>query len=881
MAVELLERDPFLLAFDDLLRQAGEGQGRVVLVSGEAGIGKTVLVERFIARHHARLRVLWGTCEALFTPRPLGPLYDISHQGHAPLRAALERGADRTTLFATVLDELGHDPAHDQVPTVLVTEDIHWADEATLDLIKYLARRIHRTPALLILTYRHDEIGGEHPLRLVLGDLPARDVTRLELEPLSEAAVVLLAERAGRSAEQLYATTGGNPFFLTEVLASNTPGVPTSVRDAVLTRVARLSQGGRGLLELVAVVPNKVEWWALDAVSGDNGKALDECLAAGILQLDNGAVGFRHELARQAVEKALSPTRTRALHAQVLRALLHRDDGQTPLARLVHHAAQAEDRELILRFAPAAARQASAQGAHREAAAYYQTALRFADARETEQRAELLDELCYELYLTGRDGDAIAACNAAIAIWRALNRHEHVGNNLRRLSRLSWHLGRNVEAERYGMAAVELLETLPPNRELAKAYGNMANQCMITNNTASTLVWGSRAIELAERLQDVETLSSALNSIGSVELADGDERGFDKLERSLQIALEHGFEEHVGRTYTNLSVYSMRFRDYQSAHRHIAAGIAYCIDRDLESYISQLTSWRALAALEQGDWEPAGEDAQAALDAPRLAPVDKVHALVALGTVRLRRGDPGVEPLLHEARDLALSAGELERITRVMAARAEEAWLRGDLMQCAAEARIGYELACTHTNPWLLGQFPYWLWRAGAMTDPPSDAALPYALQMAGDWQAAAGAWGKVGCPYEQALALMDGDEAAQRQALEIFERLGARPAAEIVRRQLRSAGVRGLPRGPRPMTQANPHGLTPRQLEILLLVAEGLRNPEIADRLSTTPKTVEHHVSGVLAKLNVRSRTDAVRVAYQLGILPQTAAPSTGKIGK
>ena len=151
---------------------------------------------------------------------------------------------------------------------------------------------------------------------------------------------------------------------------------------------------------------------------------------------------------------------------------------------------------------------------------------------------------------------------------------------------------------------------------------------------------------------------------------------------------------------------------------------------------------------------------------------------------------------------------------------------------------------------------------------------------MAGDWRAAADAWEAIGCPYEQALALMDGDEAAQRTALAIFERLGARPAAEIVRQRLRSAGARGLPRGPRPTTQANPYGLTNRQYEILLLLAEGLRNPEIADRLSTTPKTIEHHVSDVLAKLNVRSRAEAVRLAFQLGLVPQPSNPPTGKMG-
>jgi len=179
MTADLLERDSFLLALNEALRQAAEGHGRTALVSGEAGIGKTSLVERFIAQAPAGVRTLWGACEALFTPRPLGPLYDIAQQAQTPLRAALENEANRATLFAAVLDELTHDAA----PMMVVIEDIHWADEATLDLIKYLARRIHQTSSLLILTYRDDEIDRGHPLRLVLGDLPARDVTRLRLPP--------------------------------------------------------------------------------------------------------------------------------------------------------------------------------------------------------------------------------------------------------------------------------------------------------------------------------------------------------------------------------------------------------------------------------------------------------------------------------------------------------------------------------------------------------------------------------------------------------------------------------------------------------------------------------------------------------------------------
>ncbi|MGZ3677395.1 MAG: ATP-binding protein [Ktedonobacterales bacterium] len=876
MAANLLERDQFLYMLDDLLRQATEGHGRTVLVSGEAGIGKTALVEHFFERHQSAMRVLSGTCEALFTPRPLGPLHDIVHQAQTPLRTALESGANRATLFAAVLDELTHDP----LPAVMIIEDIHWADEATLDLVKFLARRIHRMPALLILTYRDEELRRDHPLWLVLGDLPARDVTRLRLPLLSEVAVTALAEEVGRSIENLYVTTGGNPFFLTEVLASDVPGVPASVRDAVLGRVARLSHEAQCFLELASVVPTKVEWRVLEAMIAVNTARFEECLTAGILHVEGDSLGFRHELARQAVEGTLSPARKRMLHAQVLRAFIDLGEGQVSLARLVHHAAQAENGELVLRFAPAAARQASAQGAHREAAAHYKTALRYASMVDAELHASLLEAMSYEYYLTGQFEGAIEPREAALAIWRPLNRKDKVGPTLRQMSRLSWFLGRVAAAERYGAEAVELLETLPPSHELAMAYGNLSHLRMLQSDTSSAVYWGGHAIELAERLHDAETVSYALNNVGNAELGNGDERGWAKLERSLQVALEHGYEEHVARAYSNLVESKVRTRDYLAAKVYLREGMAYCIEHDLGSWEHCLRGQQARSRLDQGDWTGADDDATAILSVAWATGTNRGPALTVLGQVRVRRGDPGVEPVLDEARDVTLTTGEVEYFVPVAAARAEWKWLQGKREQCLAEAKVGLQQAQRNNEPWCLGQAAFWVWRGGGLTDVPQGIATPFALQIAGDWRAAAGFWERVDCPYEQAMALMDGDEPAQRRALAIFERLGARPATDLVRRQLRLAGIRGLPRGPRPATRENPQGLTPRQLEILLLLAAGLRNLEIADRLSTTPKTIEHHVSAVLAKLDARSRAEAVRVAYQLGLVPQAATLPTSNMG-
>jgi DNA-binding NarL/FixJ family response regulator len=873
MAVNLLERDRELAALDALLDEITAGQGRIALISGEAGIGKTALVERFLARARRQpsVRFLWGACEALFTPRPLGPLYDIASQAQTPLRALLKGDVTRAILFAAVLEELTLSAA----PTVVVIDDIHWADEATLDLLKYLARRIHRTATLLILTYRDDELSRDHPLRYLLGDLPAPAVTRLRLSPLSEAAVASLTHGSNHIAPELYRTTGGNPFFLTEALASEMPGVPASVSDAVLARVARRSSEARHLLNLVAVVPTKMDRWLVEALHGVGGTVLEECLTANLLRVDGEAIAFRHELARQAVEDAVALTQRRALHAQVVHALLDRGEGRVSLAQLVHHAIQAEDSILVLRFSPRAARQASAQGAHREAVEYYRAALRYADGLDPLPRAELLDGLSHEQFLTGNRKDAIVSCEEALAVWNTVGDVEQIGHDLRRLSRLNWYLDKNAEAERYGIQAVEVLETLPPGRELAMAYANMSNLCMVQSNTSQTLVWGERAIALAEQLQDAEPICSALNSIGTAELEENDERGWAKLERSLRIALEHGYEDHVARAYGNLTSNAVRRRKYAEATGYIEHGMAYCAEHDLDSWMLNLWANQARVRLDEGDWARATDDATAILGfpVPREGDMERGPALLVLGQVRARRGDPGVDEMLDEARAFplnigAMRTGVMDSFLSVAAARAEWRWLQGNREASVAEAEVGYQMALEVNGPWYWGEVVIWLWRAGALRKAPAKILPPYSLEIAGDWHAAAAAWEDLGCPYEQAMALLDGDEPAQRKALMIFERLGARPAAEIARGRLRASGARGLPRGPRRATQANPVGLTPRQLEVLLLLAEGLHNGEIADRLSTTAKTVEHHVSAILAKLHARSRAEAVRRAIELELL-------------
>jgi len=868
--MDLLERDPCFHQLSELLRTAATGHGRTVLISGEAGIGKTALVEQFVSQYCGAARRLWGACEALFTPRPLGPLYDIATQAGGSLSTLLGRNTERPMVFSALLEALQQHP-----PTVVVFEDVHWADEATLDLIKFLGRRIPQLPVLFLLTYRDSELGLDHPLWSVFGDLPATSVTRLWLAPLSEQAVTHLAQQAHRSAEGLYAVTGGNPFFVIEVLASDTSGVPLLVRDAVLARIARCSPVGRPLLELVSVVPTRTERWLLEAVLGPAEEALEACLTSGMLSLDHTTVAFRHELARQAVESTLSPLRQQALHSQVLHALLTHGEDASQAARLVHHALGTHEGALVARYAQLAAQQASAQQAHREAAAQYATALLQADQYPLERQAELLEGRAYECYLTSQIEEAMQARQAALQIWQRLERTDQVGHTLRWLSRLSWYLGKTSAAHRYAAEAVHQLETLPPGSELAMAYSNLAHLAMLADETAEVVRWGERAMLLATSMGDDETLVHALNNVGTALLTDQQEQGRAHLQRSLELALERGWEEHVARAYTNLACCAVSERDYPLAEHLLQEGLTYCAEHDLDSCAMYLRVWQARASFEQGRWDDAAQEATRVLNHYRLPAAVKIPALVVLGAVRVRRGDPGSIPVLDEARDLAQATGEPQRILPVTVAGAEAAWLAGNLDQCLAEARVGYELLLAHKYRWKVGELSLWMWRAGGLTSAPGSIAEPCARQIAGDWHGAATLWAQLGCPYEQAFALADGDAEARRDALALFEQLGAQPAAALLRRRFRQQGMRGIPRGPRPSTRANEAGLTSRQLEVLSLLAEGFSNAEIASRLFTSSKTVEHHVSAVLAKLGVHSRAQAVGVAHHLELLPNIGSPN------
>jgi DNA-binding CsgD family transcriptional regulator/tetratricopeptide (TPR) repeat protein len=859
---ELLERDAELEDLEERLAAVRKsGHGRMLLIAGEAGIGKTALVRAFCERRD-RGRVLAGACDSLFTPRPLGPLLDIADEaGGALAEAAASDGVAPARIAAALQEELR------RRPSVLVLEDLQWADEATLDVVRLLARRIETVPALVLVTYRDEELDRAHAVRVLLGELRAAE--RMRLGPLSPEGVARLAGSSG-GADELHRRTGGNPFYVTEVLAAGSAELPDSVRDAVLARVARLDQAARRLLEAVAIMPPRAELGLLEAVAGHDVRSLEDCLRSGVLRSAAGGVEFRHQIACAVVEETLPPDRRALLHRRALAALTAERHRRPDLAWLAHHAEAAGDVAAVVRWAPAAGARAAWLGAHREAAAQFARALRYPDAMNVEQRTDLLERRSYECYLTGSIPEAIESRR------QALEQHRRAGDRLREgdahrwLSRLAWHAGDGAVAAHEAVLAIELLEGAAPGRELAMAYSHMAQLDLLAGDSEGSARWGERALELAQRLEDPGIAAHALNNLGMAELRGGATEGAAKIELSLQLALGAGLDDHVGRAYANLGASALHVREYAMADRALEAGIEYCRERDLDSWLQYMVGWRAVSRLAQGDWEGAAADAGAVLHDPRVSAAGRIPPLVVLGRLRARRDEPDVWPPLDEALALASGTGELQRLAPVAVARAEALWLTGDDAEVAASTDAALRLARRVGDAWELGELCVWRRRA-AIDDPDdgADVAPPFALELSGDALGAAALWTGLGCPYDAALALASSDDETDlRRSLAELQRLGARRAAGRVARMLRERGARDVTRGPRAATRDNPGGLTPRELEVLALIADGLRNSEIAGRLFVSEKTVGHHVSAILRKLGVRTRGQAAAHMAELGLL-------------
>jgi DNA-binding CsgD family transcriptional regulator len=861
MAARLLEREAEFARLDSALVDAAAGGGSVVLLFGEAGIGKTSVVRAFLNAASGRARVLAGACDDLLTPRMLGPLRDAARGAAAgPLAAAAAAGGDRDAVLSAAIEEL----SDLRRPTVLLVEDVHWADEATLDVLRYVGRRIGGLPAVLLLTYRNNEVSHDHPLQRVLGGLSGETVHRMALAPLSRSAVASWAGGTSEASARLYRMTEGNPFFVSEVLASPDGTVPTTVVDAVLARVRRLNGATQRALEQVAVVPSRVELWLARALLSELG-VLGEAEQRGIVEVRADAVSFRHELARHAVVGSCPASQRMRLNERVLAALLAQDE--LDLARVVHHAIEAADDATVVAHAPAAARRAVLVGAQSQAAALYGQALCRGELLSREDRAEIAEAYSWSLFHSDRRREALNAAEEAVRLREDLGDDAALGQALACLSVQQWSGLQAAAALASSERAARLLELSGDSAGRVSSLLHLAVILINLDREQEGVQRVDEALVMAERIGARQLVPMGLIYRGRARLQLGEESGLDELLRGLELARAIGNHEYVMWGYHNLVALLWRLGRYAEMEPYLAQGAEYGRDHDFPTHDHGREAYRYRLLGLRGDWDAAERGLREVLGDPDDPGVLDRHALPALARLAVRRGREDAPTALAAARRNAERADSLLALVPTAAAELEYAWLtaRPDSAQPALDLLPRTEQVGRERDR---GELLRYLRRLGEPVASFPGCPEEYAAGLRGDWERAAWAWERIGDPYERALELAESGEIGPTlEALAVFDRLGARPAAAWTRRRLRALGVTTVPRGPQPATRDNPAGLTDRQVEILRLLAAGLTNAEIAAKLVLSVRTVDHHVSAVLQKLGATSRREAVGIATGMGV--------------
>ncbi len=855
----ILEREEELQILESALKKARTGNGQLVMICGEAGIGKTSLIEHFVHSQPEPLRFLRGACDPFSIPHPLCPLIDIARQIPDEELSQMLWEPSRPIIFHACIEKI----QTVSQPTVVVFEDIHWADEATYDLIIYLGRRIQETNCLMIVTYRNDALSSDHPIRNVIGRLSGQHIERLTLNCLSRDTVISLANKAPIAGEELYQLTDGNPFYVTEFLGNDTHNLPHSVSESIVARFIKQPPDVRKILEFASIIPKKTcNYWLLESVWRVPLEVFEQCAVSGLVDIETNGLVFRHALMRQAIAGSLPSIRRKMLHMLAIEGLAksHEQGINVGFTHIVYHAEIVNDIPAILHYAPMAAQEAINLGAHQQAANHYRMIRDHLDKLDAIDQANIHDALAYECYLTGQLDEACQNSEAALQIWRQHGQVSKEADSLRRLSRYYWFLGNNGTAEDYAEQALVIAAALPGSIELARAYSNRSQLYMLKSENAQAIAYGKKALELAESVQSHEVISHALNNIGTAKWASGDKQGLSSLINSLQIAEEHHLEEHVARAYTNITSLAVRNRQYKFASQYFDAGLAYCERQGLDSWGVYMRGWLARCCFEQGQWQAAQDEMERILETPEAPAAIRQPALLTSAYIAVRQGDQHSHEAINDAWSIAREMQETARLVPTVAVRAEAAWLNDALPEMTDELTDHYQMALEHKDNWEIGVLAFWLWKAGKLDRIPERIAQPYLFQIRGDWHAAAVLWKELNCPYEQALALLHGDSRAQIEALGIFDSLGAKPAAHRLRSIRRDNGIAG----PHRETRANPAGLTKRQMQVLELLVQGMTDAQIAESLYISPKTAGHHVSAVLGKLQVRTRHEAANYAVK-----------------
>lgn len=863
--VGLLEREDELALLVRAVDEADRGRGCVLLVAGEAGIGKTSLVRALRAELADEVTFLFGACEPLSVPVPLQPLRELLDAAGADDLAALGSD-DRLMLARSVLSTLA-----ERAPAVAVVEDAHWADPLTLDLLRILARRVEECGVAILVTYRDDEVAANPALGLLLGDLASSPaVRRIVLRPLSDAAVGELAAASGLDGPRLLRATGGNPFLVVEAIAAG-GGLPASVRDAALARAGRLSRAARRVVDVAAVIGQRFDSGLLRSLAGDCSDAVEEALARGVLIAEGAGLGFRHELIREALEQSISPPRRAELHARVFSALAEQPD-VVDNARLAHHAELGGLRAQACRYAIRAAEDAERLGALRETRLQSERALALGAQLTREQRFELLVQYSRALnFSSPRLRDAVAAADQAVTVADELGDRARRGRALVALAAAQWSLERVVEARAAAEGAVAALEPTGEVGQLARAHASRIRMEATAFDPAMAIEAAPRALELARHAGLEEVEIDVAISVGLARGHLGMPDAASSLLDALRAARNAGLTIQTVRTYVNLMTVAVAVRDHALADRVAAEALPLFEEFHTAIPAQAIRAFRARSLLDRGHWDEAQANL-AAVDSTMHGEWPVARAFHAL--IGVRRGEPAAGKEIEEAWKLLreMVAAESSRHGMVRLALVESAWLAGDRSAAIAQLRAARESPAVARFARPGGELALWASRFGLEEfELPAGAPAPVVLELQGDWREAVRAWKELEAPYEAALAALAGDDRAAREALGMLHKLGA---ASAVQAFLRDRSARGAPpaRGPRRSTLANPAGLTRREQEVLDALQTGASNAAIAATLHLSERTVAHHVSAILGKLGARNRHLAIEQARSQGLLEQHA---------